>query len=238
LSLDRRDRREDVAAGLAATRARIEAACTDAGRHPDEVTLVVVTKTFPASDVRHLYALGVRDVGENRHPEAGRKAAETADLQLRWHFIGQLQTNKAKAVAGYAAAVHSVDRLKLVHALAAGAEAAERDLDVLVQVSLDPEETAAGRGGVDPHEVAPLAAAVAASRRLVLRGVMAVAPLGADPDVAFARLAETSAAVRAVHPAATWVSAGMSADLEAAVRHGATHVRVGSAILGTRPTPR
>jgi pyridoxal phosphate enzyme (YggS family) len=238
VSIEHGDRREQIAGGLVATRARIEAACADAGRRPDEVTLVVVTKTFPATDVRHLHALGVRDVGENRHPEAGDKARATADLELRWHFIGQLQSNKAKAVAGYAGAVHSLDRLKVVRALSAGAQAHERDLDVLVQVSLDPQETAAGRGGVDPHEVLPLAAAVADSPRLVLRGVMAVAPLGADPGEAFARLEEVGAAVRAVHPAATWVSAGMSNDLEAAVRHGATHVRVGSAILGTRPAPR
>ena len=238
MSAGQGDRRERIAGRLAATRARIEAACADAGRRPDEVTLVVVTKTFPAADVRHLYALGVRDVGENRHPEAGEKAAATTDLDLRWHFIGQLQTNKAKAVAGYASAVHSLDRLKVVRALSVGAQAHDRDLDVLVQVSLDPQETAAGRGGVDPPDVLALVAAVAASPRLVLRGVMAVAPLGGDPTEAFARLEQIASAVQAVHPAATWVSAGMSNDLEAAVRHGATHVRVGSAILGTRPAPR
>ncbi len=229
-------RRGAITAGLAATHARIEAACADAGRRPDEVTLVVVTKTFPADDVRHLHALGVRDVGENRHPEAGDKAAATADLDLRWHFVGQLQTNKARAVAEYASAVHSLDRAKLAHALAAGASAAGRTLDVLVQVSLDDDVT--GRGGAVPADVPALAALVAAHPSLRLRGVMAVAPLGADPGPAFARLAQVSEVLRTDHPEATWVSAGMSGDLEAAVRHGATHVRVGSAILGSRPTPR
>ena len=232
------DRRTQIATGLARTRERIASGCRAAGRDPGEVTLVVVTKTFPADDVRHLHALGVRDVGENKHPEAGQKAAATADLDLRWHFVGQLQTNKAKAVASYAAAVHSVDRARLVRALSAGAQAHGRTLDCLVQVSLDPAEAAAGRGGAAPDDVAALADLVAGSTGLRLRGVMAVAPLGLDPDPAFARLRELGAAVASDHPGAHWVSAGMSADLEAALRHGATHVRVGSAILGSRPSPR
>jgi pyridoxal phosphate enzyme (YggS family) len=231
------ERRAQVAAGLAATHRRIERACEQAGRRPDDVTLVVVTKTFPADDVRHLHALGVRDVGENRHPEAGDKAAATAELDLRWHFIGQLQTNKAKAVAGYAQVVHSVDRARLARALDAGAQAHGRVLDVLLQVSLDAAD-ATGRGGIAPAQVPALAEQVASLAALRLRGVMAVAPLGGDPAAAFARLAEVSAAVRAAHPQAGWVSAGMSADLEAAIGQGATHVRVGSAILGSRPTPR
>lgn len=231
------DRRAEIARGLAETRTRIQAACTRAGRPADDVTLVVVTKTFPASDVRHLHALGVRDVGENRHPEAGDKAAACADLDLRWHFIGQLQTNKAKAVAGYAAVVHSVDRPRLARALAEAADPA-RPLDVLVQVSLDPPEQVAGRGGVPVDGVVDLARVVAQAPALRLRGVMAVAPPEDDPDAAFARLADVGAAVEERWPDATWVSAGMSGDLEAAIRHGATHVRVGSAILGTRTPQR
>ncbi len=231
------ERRRQLADGLARTHQRIERACEHAGRRPGDVTLVVVTKTFPADDVRHLHALGVRDVGENRHPEAGDKAAATADLDLRWHFIGQLQTNKAKAVAGYAHAVHSLDRARLARVLHEGAQAHDRVLDVLVQVSLD-EPDAAGRGGLAPADVPALASAVAALASLRLRGVMAVAPLGGDPAAAFARLAAVSATLRHEHPEASWVSAGMSGDLEAAIEHGATHVRVGSAILGSRPTPR
>jgi PLP dependent protein len=232
------ERRDEIAAGLAGTRDRIARACAAAGRDPAEISLVVVTKTFPASDVRHLHALGVLDVGENRHPEAGDKAAATADLDVRWHFIGQLQTNKAKAVAAYAHAVHSVDRPRLARALSSGAEAHDRTLECLVQVSLDPVEAAEGRGGVSVPEAAALADLVADLPRLRLRGVMAVAPLGADPDPAFQQLAAVAREVQASHPDADWVSAGMSADLEAAIRNGATHVRVGSAILGSRPSPR
>lgn len=226
------DRRAELAANLAAVRGRIAAACADAGRDPGEVDLVVVTKFFPASDVRLLADLGVTDVGENRHQEAQAKAAECADLGLTWHFIGGLQSNKAAAVASYADVVESVDRPKLVHALARGAE--EREVDVLLQVSLDPSDRA-GRAGADPADLAALAAAVAAAGPLRLRGLMAVAPLGEDPATAFARLADIRSAFLDDHPEATWLSAGMSGDLEQAVHAGATHVRIGSAILGSRP---
>ena len=236
------DRRAQIAEGLDATRQRIDRACADADRDPRDVTLVVVTKTFPASDVRLLADLGVRDVGENRHPEAAHKAAECADLPLRWHFIGQLQSNKAAAVASYANVVHSVDRVKLVAALARGRavqpDGEPRPLDCLVQVSLDPPTGGAGRGGATAEQVPALVDAIADHPSLRLRGVMAVAPLHGDPDPAFASLREISRRLQADVPGATWVSAGMSGDLEAAIRHGATHVRVGSAILGKRPTPR
>jgi pyridoxal phosphate enzyme (YggS family) len=229
-------RRGEVERGLAAVRERIAAACQHAGRSPDEVTLTVVTKFFPASDVRLLAALGVHDLGENRHQEAEEKAAETADLRLRWHFIGSLQSNKAAAVAGYADVVESVDRPKLLRGLDRGAAERGAVLDCLVQVSLDPPAARAGRAGALPADVPALAEQVAAAEHLRLRGVMAVAPLGEDPAAAFARLADVAAAVRRIEPAATWVSAGMSGDLEQAVEAGATHVRVGSAVLGPRPT--
>ncbi len=231
------DRREQLAAGLAAVHARIDSAARAAGRDPAAVTLVVVSKTFPAADVRLLSALGVRDVGENRDQEAAVKAAACADLPLRWHFIGQLQTNKAASVAAYAHVVHSVDRARLVDALQRGAARAERNLDVLLQVDLE-DDGAPGRGGAAPAELDTLAAAVEASPSLRLRGLMAVAPLGADPVVAFARLAALASDLRRSHPGADWLSAGMSDDLEAAVAAGATHVRVGSAILGRRPALR
>ncbi|MEV7428839.1 YggS family pyridoxal phosphate-dependent enzyme [Nocardioides sp. NPDC092400] len=227
-------RRAELAAGLAAVRERIAGACADAGRDVDEVTLVVVTKFFPASDVRLLADLGVTDVGENRHQEAEAKAAECADLGLRWHFIGGLQSNKAAAVAAYSAVVESVDRAKLVGPLARGAGGREQPLDVLLQVSLDPPGRE-GRAGVDPDDLPALAARVEQEQDLRLRGLMAVAPLGEDPAAAFARLAEVRAAHVAEHPSATWLSAGMSGDLEHAVRIGATHVRIGSAVLGSRP---
>lgn len=230
-------RRAELTAGLDAVRRRLAAACAQADRDPDQVRLIVVTKFFPATDLALLAGLGVHDVGENRDQEAGAKLAELAGLDpgaraaLTMHFIGQLQTNKAASVAGYADVVHSVDRAKLVTALAKGAARAGRAIDVLLQVSLDGQ---VGRGGVLPEGVAALADQVAATSNVRLRGVMAVAPLGADPDAAFATLAEVSRHLRAVHPQATAISAGMSADLEAAVRHGATHLRVGSAILGSR----
>jgi pyridoxal phosphate enzyme (YggS family) len=229
-------RRSELAANFAGVRARLADACHDAGRDPADVTLVAVTKTFPASDVRLLAELGVADVGENRDQEAAPKHAECADLPLRWHFVGQLQRNKARSVATYADVVHSVDRLSLVGPLARAAVTAGRSLTALVQVDLsDPPDPA--RGGAGPDDVPAVAAAVAAADGLVLGGVMAVAPLGADPDPAFGRLADVAAVLRRDHPGATVISAGMSADLAAAVRHGATHVRIGTALLGHRPPP-
>ncbi|HEX6249164.1 MAG TPA: YggS family pyridoxal phosphate-dependent enzyme [Nocardioidaceae bacterium] len=228
-------RRDEIARNLEAVHERIAAACTASGRSPEEVTLTVVTKFFPASDVRLLAELGVTDVGENRHQEAEAKARECADLALRWHFIGALQSNKAAAVAAYADVVESVDRTKLLRGLSKGAHERGRPLDCLVQVSLDPPGTGEGRSGALPADVPALAEQVATTEGLRLRGVMAVAPLGEDPGPAFARLAEVAADVREVDPAATWVSAGMSGDLEEAVTAGATHVRIGSAVLGRRP---
>nr|WP_246284140.1 YggS family pyridoxal phosphate-dependent enzyme [Nocardioides perillae] len=220
---------------MTTVRERVARAARAADRAPDDVVLVVVTKFFPASDVRLLADLGVRDVGENRHQEAEAKAGDCADLGLRWHFVGGLQSNKAAAVAAYADAVHSVDRVKLVRGLDRGAQERGRPLDCLVQVSLDPPGSGEGRQGAGADEVAAVADAVAAAEGLRLRGLMAVAPLGEDPARAFDRLAATAAALRSDHPAATWLSAGMSGDLEQAVTAGATHVRVGSAVLGPRP---
>lgn len=225
-------------------RARVERACAAARRDAAAVTLVAVTKTWPASDVGHLAALGVRDLGENRDQEAAAKARECAAAgvtDLRWHFVGRLQTNKCRSVAAYADVVHSLDRPGVVAALSEGAERAGRTLGALVQVDLaDPAGAAAtpgpaGRGGAAPADVVGLADAIAAAPGLRLLGVMAVAPLGAPPRDAFARLAEVAAELRGRHPSAGWISAGMTADLDEAVQMGATHVRVGSGLLGTRP---
>jgi pyridoxal phosphate enzyme (YggS family) len=233
------ERRAELSANLDRVRERIASACKAAGRDPDQVTHIVVTKFFPASDVRLLAELGVRDVGENRHQEASAKSTECADLGLRWHFIGHLQSNKAGAVAGYADVVESVDRASLVNRLSRGAHEADRLVDCLVQVDLDTDaEAHAGRSGAAPAHVLPLAEQIAAADGLRLRGVMAVAPLDADPAPAFAALMQVAEQVRAVDPAATWVSAGMSGDLEVALEAGATHVRIGSAILGPRPVLR
>ena len=228
-------REEEIEAGLARVRARIATACAEAGRPDDDVRLVVVTKFFPASDLRILAELGVTDVGENRHQEAEAKAAECADLGLTWHFIGGLQSNKAAAVASYAEVVESVDRRKLVGPLSRGAHQRGHQVQVLLQVSLDPPGRV-GRAGADPEQLADLASAVDEAEALQLRGLMAVAPLGEDPAEAFARLAGVRAEFRNHHPSATWLSAGMSADLDQAIAAGATHVRIGSAVLGSRPS--
>jgi pyridoxal phosphate enzyme (YggS family) len=229
------NRRDEITAGLDDVRRRIADATAAVGRRPDDVTLVVVTKFFPASDVRLLAELGVTDVGENRHPEAGDKMAECLDLGLRWHFIGGLQSNKAAAVGSYADVVESVDRVKLVNALNRGAHQRSHQVDVLLQVSLDPPGRE-GRAGADEHDLPALAQAVDAAGMLKLRGLMAIAPLGEDPRSAFERLSAVRASFLAQWPDAGWLSAGMSNDFEIAIGAGATHVRVGSAILGARPS--
>jgi pyridoxal phosphate enzyme (YggS family) len=236
-------RTDELAAALAAQHDRIAAACRSVGRDPDEVTLVAVTKTYPAADVLRLAALGVTDVGENRDQEAAPKAADVAaaGAGLRWHFVGQLQRNKCRSVVRYADVVQSVDSVRLAAALADAAERAARTLTVLIQVSLDGDPSRGGAvdGGRDSDtELWAVAERIAAADGILrLGGLMAVAPVDMDPDLAFGRLAAVGGRIRGVYPAATMMSAGMSGDLEAAVRAGATHVRIGSAILGNRLPP-
>ncbi|GAA2491973.1 YggS family pyridoxal phosphate-dependent enzyme [Streptomyces gobitricini] len=234
------DRKAQLAANLARVEERISAACAAAGRERGDVTLIVVTKTYPASDVRLLHELGVRHVAENRDQDAAPKAAACADLDLTWHFVGQLQTNKVRSVVSYADEVQSVDRSKLVTALSAAAARAGRELGCLIQVALDAESGERGeRGGVAPDGVEELADAVAGAPGLRLDGLMTVAPLAGPyagrQRAAFDRLMELASRLRASRPAANMVSAGMSADLEDAVAAGATHVRIGTAVLGDRP---
>ena len=231
-------RREELSRNLHLVHERIGSACRQAGRQPGDISLIVVTKFFPASDVVALCQLGVSDIGENRDQEASAKIGSLPSgvrQRLNVHFIGQLQSNKAHSLASYVDTVHSIDREKLVGALDRAATSAGRDIGALVQVSLSGDTSARGRGGVPLDGVAELADSVAGAQHLTLRGLMAVAPLGVDPAAAFAELAAVASQVRADHPEATWISAGMSADLEAAVANGATHLRVGSAILGSRP---
>lgn len=234
---------------LTQVRGRVARACAEAGRDPGQITLVAITKFFPASDVEHLLRLGVSDIGENKDQEAGAKVDELAPAvreRLTVHFVGQLQSNKAGRVARYADTVHSVDRTKIVGALDRGRGTAiehghaSAPLEVLVQVDLGEGEQA-GRGGALPDQVPALADAVAATEHLRLRGLMAVAPLGLDEvgtRAAFDRLGDLGARVRQTHPEADLLSAGMSADLELAIASGATHLRVGSAILGSRQPGR
>jgi len=241
----------ELAANLATVRARIETACASAGREAAEVHLIAVTKTFPVSDILLLSQLGITDIGENKDQEAAPKAAAcaAAGLALRWHFVGQLQVNKAASVVGYAAMVHSVDRERLVFALGRHARAAGRVIDCLVQVSLDDSGEAdsagrpggagmpagaGGRGGARPAQVNDLADVLAAEQGLRLAGVMAIAPLGQPARPAYARLRAIAEMVRSAHPGAVVISAGMSDDLGEAIAEGATHVRVGTALLGGR----
>jgi hypothetical protein len=236
-------RRAALAERLALVRGRIATAAQAAGRSPADVSLVAVTKTFPASDVVLLGGLGLTDVAENKDQEASAKAAAVAaELGAgapRWHFVGRLQRNKVRSVVQYADVVESVDRPELVAALDRSAsEYRKGPLDVLVQVNLDLDPPGGhGRGGAAPAEVPGLADVVASAPGLRLAGVMAVAPLGADPGAAFDRLASVARRLHDDHPDATVVSAGMSGDLEAAVARGATHVRVGTALLGGRSAP-
>ncbi|MFF3708416.1 YggS family pyridoxal phosphate-dependent enzyme [Streptomyces phaeochromogenes] len=234
------DRKAQLAGNLAKVEERITAACVAAGRKREEVTLIVVTKTYPSDDVRILSELGVRHVAENRDQDAAPKAAACSDLPLSWHFVGQLQTNKVRSVVGYADVVQSVDRARLVTALSKEAVRRERELGCLIQVALDAEETGRGeRGGVGTGGIEELAGLVAEAPGLRLDGLMTVAPLtgpyAGRELAAFERLMDLSTDLRSAHPAANMVSAGMSADLEQAVAAGATHVRVGTAVLGVRP---
>lgn len=216
---------------LAAVDARITEAARGAGRDPAEITRIVVTKFHPVSLITDLYALGVRDIGENRQQEITAKRREREQLaDLRWHFIGQAQTNKARAVRAASDVVHSVDRPRIADAL--HAVASGDVLDVLLQVNLTDD---AGRGGVSPAGVEGLAAHVRELDTLRVRGVMAVAPLDEEPARAFERLRGCADAVRRVVPDATWISAGMTGDFPEAIAMGATHLRIGSAITGPRP---
>ncbi|GLJ78768.1 YggS family pyridoxal phosphate-dependent enzyme [Microbacterium imperiale] len=223
----------DLAERLADVDARIAAAVRASGRAPDEVTRIVVTKFHPPELVTRLHALGVRDVGENRQQElTAKRAVLEGTAPLRWHFIGQAQTNKARAVRAAADAVHSVDRARIADALHA-ADPEGEPLDVLLQVNLTDDP---GRGGARPDDVEALGEHLLAScPSLRPRGVMAVAPLEEEPAAAFARLAAASATLRSVVPDATWISAGMTGDFVDAIAAGATHLRIGSAITGPRP---
>ncbi|GGR36427.1 YggS family pyridoxal phosphate-dependent enzyme [Agromyces mediolanus] len=218
----------ELAERLAAVRTGISDAATAAGRSPEELTTIVVTKFHPASLVRELFELGVRDVGENRHQEAQAKAAELAEPELRWHFVGQLQSKKARQVRAYASVIHSIDRTALVDVL----RSEETSVDCFVQLNLTDDP---GRGGVAPAELEPLVEHVLATPGLRLLGLMAVAPLDEPARPAFARVRELSERVQRLAPEAGALSMGMSHDYADAIAEGATHLRIGTAITGNRP---
>ena len=229
-----------LAERLATVQSSVDDAVREAGRRSGEVTTIVVTKFHPASLVRGLFDLGVRHVGENRQQEASEKSAELSHLALDWHFIGQLQSKKTRSVLAFASTIHSLDRLSLVSALGtaldngAPASASRSGIDAFIQLNLTDD---AGRGGVRPQELSALAEAVVAVPAITLRGLMAVAPVGEDPRRAFARVREARDLLLPIAPGATDLSMGMSGDFREAVLEGATHLRIGTAITGNRPTP-
>ena len=208
----------------------VDAAIAEAGRAPDEVTTIVVTKFHPAALVRALFGLGVRQFGESRHQEASAKAAELSDLELEWHYIGQLQSKKARQARQYARVIHSLDRESLVTALSS-TDSVE-PTDVFVQVNLTDD---AGRGGVQPAALDGFVDLVLETPGIRLLGLMTVAPLGDEARPAFAELRELSDRVRLAAPDAAALSMGMSGDYREAILEGATHLRIGTAITGNRP---
>jgi len=227
------NRREELSLNLAETRERIAQGCRDAGRNPDDVNLIVVTKTWPASDTELLCELGVTNVGENRDQDARIKHDELVQLPLTWHAIGQVQTNKSKSVVQWADVVHAIDRSDLVAALAKATSERAVPLQALVQVNLDPDPRV-GRGGCLPADVLRIAEEIQQSVGMEVAGIMGVAPLDGDPDRAFSTLQKLSHELISQFPQASWISAGMSDDFHVALKYGATHLRIGSSILGHR----
>jgi hypothetical protein len=228
------NRLRDIQSNLEKINYRIAAACASSKRNVSEITLIAVTKTYPASDVDLLKQLGIENVGENKDQEASGKISQVKE-KFSWHFIGQLQSNKAKSVVTYADLIHSVDRLSLAKELQKSASAIAKKQKVLIQVDLDQSGPDASRGGVWPADLAELAQFISQSENLGLAGLMSVAPLGENPSEAFQRLAQIRSDFLKNYPNAVTLSAGMSEDLEAAIEHGATHLRIGSALLGERP---
>lgn len=227
------DRMLELRANLQDVEREISDACIAANRNRTDITLIAVTKTWPASDVDLLAGLGITDVGENRDQEAKPKHDEVHATNLMWHAIGQLQTNKAKSVAAWADVVHSVDRMDLVTALSKAVSDRELPLRVLIQANLDPEPTD-NRGGALPSELMAIAESISSCSGLRLQGVMGVAPLAGDDAWAFSRLQEFALQIQGAFPEANWISAGMSGDFATALKYGATHLRIGSSILGKR----
>jgi len=228
------NRLADIQSNLEKINSRIAQACSRSKRNISEITLIAVTKTYPASDVDLLKQLGIENVGENKDQEASGKISQVKE-KFSWHFIGQLQSNKAKSVVTYAELVHSVDRLSLAKELQKSASAIAKKQKVLIQVDLDQSGPDPSRGGVWPADLAALAQFINQSENLELAGLMSVAPLGENPSEAFERLAQIRSDFLKNYPNALILSAGMSEDLEAAIEHGATHLRIGSALLGERP---
>ena len=227
------NRSEELQLNWESVQQQVGLACAKANRSLDEVTIIAVTKTWPASDVDILANLGVRDVGENRDQEASEKKSQVNATDLTWHAIGQIQTNKVKSIVQWADVVHSIDRAELVTEFSKRLAQTGKTQNVFVQVNLD-EQPSSGRGGAALTDALHLAELVLADSNFSLLGVMGVAPLGGDLERAFATLQEVSVRVQELAPDATNISAGMSDDYQIALKYGATHLRLGSLILGHR----
>ncbi|MBI3430317.1 MAG: YggS family pyridoxal phosphate-dependent enzyme [Actinobacteria bacterium] len=224
-------RHDEIARALLTVKTRINQALKISHRDPGEVTLIAVTKTYPVSDVEILRELGIHDFAENRDREGSEKSAEVPGT---WHFQGQIQSNKISSIAKWAKVLHSLDEVRHLENFERVLPESSQ-MSVFIQVSLDPQP---GRGGVRPEQIAPLAEMVMRASRLKLEGLMAVAPLGENPESAFSRLAQIHSDFRLQFPDSPFLSAGMSGDFEKAVIHGATHLRIGSSILGSRSHDR
>lgn len=224
----------EIKNNLEIVQGRIADACRESNRKESEITLIAVTKTYPASDIDLLKQLGIDNVGENRDQEASVKQKEVKE-KYNWHFIGQLQSNKAKSVVQYAHLIHSVDRWSLAKEIQKSAQSIDKKQPVLIQVDLDQSGPDPTRGGIWPAELMELASLISNASHLELKGLMSVAPLGENPTQAFERLAQIRVEFLKIYDQATILSAGMSHDLEAAILCGATHLRIGSALLGERP---
>ena len=223
------DRKSEIATNLATVTERITAAAKKVNRSPSDIKLIVVTKTFPIIDLQFLYELGVRDFGENRDQEASQKVSELPS-DINWHFQGQIQSNKLKSITSWATFIHSVDQLK--YAKMISEFAGDQKKSIFLQLSLD--EIPESRGGVDPAKLHELASELSQFSNLNLVGLMAVAPLDESTNQAFARLSKYHQLFVEHFPEAKFLSAGMSGDYESAILHGATHLRIGSSILGNR----
>jgi pyridoxal phosphate enzyme (YggS family) len=223
------NRTSEITANLNEVKAKIASAALKAGRGADEITLIVVTKTFPISDLEILYSLGVREFGENRDQEAVEKVAKLPS-DINWNFQGGIQSNKLKSITTWAGCIHSVDKLKYAQIISE--QNTGKPKEIFIQVSLDqPPES---RGGVDPEKLMDLASELTKLPGISLKGLMAVAPLDLPEEQAFLKLKEIQADFVAVFKGARYLSAGMSGDYEMAISYGATHLRIGSSILGNR----
>ena len=223
------NRPEQIAANLKQVNENIASAAKKAGRSIDEITLIVVTKTFPLSDLEILYELGLREFGENRDQEAVEKVDKLPN-DIKWHFQGGIQSNKLKSIATWASCIHSVDQLKYAQIIS------DQNIPIakpiFIQLSLD--EPPESRGGVDPAKLFDLALSIEKLPGVSLQGLMAVAPLTSPLSDSFARLRAIQDEFKAVYKNATYLSAGMSGDYEMAISYGTTHLRIGSSILGNR----